>query len=99
MIVQAHKINSRSNCPTGKKSVFKNASDCFLGFKQYCCPDPPELSDCRWEQGNKGTYECANAKCKDTEVEVDRDPFGGSQLGGCSCEFVPSHFPIAWDKY
>ncbi len=52
-----------------------------------------------WEQGDKGNNECANAKCKENEVEVDRDPYGGSQIGGCSCEFVrPLQHRNAWDQ-
>jgi len=76
---------SRTDCPTGKTSIFKKAGECFLGYKQYCCPDPQELIACHWV-GGSGGEECANAVCNATELEVDRAQFGGSQLGGCSCK-------------
>lgn len=77
--------HSRANCPTGKTSVFAKAGVCFIGKKQYCCPDPTELAACHWSGGSAGE-DCANAKCNATELEIDRDQFGGSELGGCSCK-------------
>ncbi|KAI9823661.1 MAG: hypothetical protein M1826_007679 [Phylliscum demangeonii] len=73
----------RSDCPTGTVSVFKASRGCFVGFQQYCCPDPPQLTACHWNGGGGG-QECANAVCGSTELEVDRDQFGDSMIGGCS---------------
>jgi hypothetical protein len=78
--------HSRANCPTGKTSIFAKAGECFVGKKQYCCPDPTELTACHWSDGSAGE-DCANAKCNATELEIDRAQFGGSELGGCSCKF------------
>ncbi len=78
---------SRTNCPTGKTSIFQKAGECFVGYKQYCCPDPQELTAYNWV-GGSGGEECANAVCSATELEVDRAQFGGSQLGGCSCKYA-----------
>ena len=76
---------SRSNCPTGKKSVFSKLDGCTFGSQQYCCPDPPQLKDCNWNSGDRGR-ECINAVCKSTELEVDRSQDGDKGFGGCSCK-------------
>ncbi|KAF2719530.1 glycoside hydrolase family 18 protein [Polychaeton citri CBS 116435] len=73
----------RSSCPTGTKSIFSKTDGCFIGSQQYCCPDPPQLTDCHW-YGGTGGEECSNAVCKPEELEVDRAQFGGSAIGGCS---------------
>lgn len=79
--------HSRSDCPTGKISVFSKTDDCFVGSQQYCCPDPVELTACHWTGGSRG-QECSQAVCNATELEIDRAQFGGSQIGGYSCEFA-----------
>ena len=78
--------HSRKNCPTGTRSVFQKSDNCFVGYQQYCCPDPSQLAGCHWEGGSRGT-ECSNAKCNATELEIDRAQLGGSQTGGCACKF------------
>lgn len=65
--------------------MFSKVDDCFFGSKQYCCPDPAQLTDCHWE-GGSGGLECSNAVCDEKELEVDRGEYGGSNFGGCSCE-------------
>lgn len=77
-------LNSGKEYPDGKSSVFTKY-DCGYDGQKYCCPIPLELEKCNWV-GKAG--DCANANCKEIEVEIDRADYGGSVSdGSCDCKF------------
>ncbi|KAL6229061.1 hypothetical protein BDW75DRAFT_246074 [Aspergillus navahoensis] len=71
-----------SDCPAGTKELFSKRDNCWTRSQKYCCPDP-DLTDCHWVSGSSGR-DCANAKCADTEVAIDRASYGDSYS---SCEW------------
>ncbi|KAI5861929.1 hypothetical protein GGS23DRAFT_605878 [Durotheca rogersii] len=71
------------SCSSDKDPVFSNNDACLVGTQYYCCPKPVQLKDCRWEDGGSGT-DCANAVCKDDELEIARAQFAEWGTVGCS---------------
>ena len=67
--------------------------DCWFRKQQWCCPDPPELTDCRWAYGSGGN-DCTNAVCSSTELEVDSATYGGPEGEGCYCRFNKTYTPL-----
>ncbi|KAK5011402.1 hypothetical protein LTR28_003418 [Elasticomyces elasticus] len=73
----------KCSCNTGWAPVTQKSGNCFFGSQQFCCKTPVQFTNCQW-RGGSGGQECANADCNSDEVEVDRDQFGDSKIGGCS---------------
>ena len=80
--------NSRTSCPTGTKSVFSKADNCWFGVQQYCCSQPADLTACHWvtKTGGGISADCSNARCNATELEVDRSKYGDGSAVGCDCK-------------